>query len=563
MSRPYECEEHNPESFLCPDGISKCRGDTHYMFSIGLHFSTDLIKSANHETFRFEVQSAGDVTDISCLYTADPFLFHDSGDTWYLFTEAVNNDCQKGEIALSVSTDGLVSFQYSQIVLSEPWHLSWPFVLEYDGVHYMLPCATAGLPSPSEGRFLWLYQSSESNWPYRWERKRQILFDRLHLEGRPLDPVLFFHESGKTWYLMTLDDGISRERIYFSDRIDGGYVEHIQSKQYGWRQAGRIITDPANGLTWAFFQTGSDIGLTVTARRIEELSRLVFRYSEESFVVAGPTSQIHHAQGGMHTFDAHRIGSKWVAAVDGWFFDYDHLMWRCLAAREQNSHCWHQISSGEDIFSFRALRCNCSSFKLWESGQTAKASNTLILANLCPQMLSQATSLIASLLQRKHTVVEYGCSEWTLFYSSCVSRWWSIELESSKSTCNEVKGVKPDNVQIQPCFSDADNALPQAAPRNKFNFTTELSACGKAIKHMLSDILYTDAIFFDSYEGSQCVLEIVPFLPLETFVILQGRSLQQDWLDSSLQELLLVYRVAAQANGVIILKQQSQAHVVS
>jgi hypothetical protein len=319
MSRPYECEEQNPEAFICPDGIGKCRGDTHLMFSIGLHVSTELVKAANQSSLRFEVQSAGDVTDISCLYMAEPFLFHDGGDTWYLFTEAVNNDCQKGEIALSVSTDGLVSFQYSQIVLSESWHLSWPFVLQHDGVHYMLPCATAGLPSPNEARFLWLYQSVGRDWPYRWERKRQILFDRLHLEGRPLDPVLFFHESDKTWYLLTLDDGISRERIYFSDRIDGGYVEHIQSKQYGWRQAGRIITDPGNGLIWAFFQTRTDIAtaLTVTARRIEDLSRSSFRYSEESIVVAGPTSQIHHALGGMHTFDAHRIGSKWVAAVDG------------------------------------------------------------------------------------------------------------------------------------------------------------------------------------------------------------------------------------------------------
>ena len=83
------------------------------------------------------------------------------------------------------------------------------------------------------------------------------------------------------------------------------------------------MTDPAYRLTWAFFQTRCDIArcdiataLTVTARRTEELSRSRVWYSEESIVVAGPTIQIHHAQGGMHTFDALQIGSKRVAAVD-------------------------------------------------------------------------------------------------------------------------------------------------------------------------------------------------------------------------------------------------------
>ena len=325
------------------------------MYSIGLHFSGGPVVPGEDNDFRFEIQSAGDVTDISCLYLADPFLFHEGGDVWYLFTEAVNNDCQKGEIALSVSTDGLQTFQYSQTVLAEPWHLSWPFVLEHRGVHYMVPCATAGVPSPDEARFLWLYESAGSDWPFRWARKRQILFDRLNLEARPLDPVLFFHESDQTWYLMTLDDGLGLERVFFSDRIDGGYIEHPQSKQYPWRQAGRILV--ADGLIWAFFQTRTSVAtaLTVTARRIEELSRSRFRYSEESVVVAGPSSRIPHAAEGMHTFDSHRFGSGWVAAVDGWFSDHRHQMWRCLVSSEQNSQCWRQVSSGEGVSSFRSL----------------------------------------------------------------------------------------------------------------------------------------------------------------------------------------------------------------
>ena len=62
------------------------------------------------------IQSCADATDLPCLYMADPFLVHGGGDTWYLFTEVVDSACQKGEIALSVSRDGLASFQYAQVV---------------------------------------------------------------------------------------------------------------------------------------------------------------------------------------------------------------------------------------------------------------------------------------------------------------------------------------------------------------------------------------------------------------------------------------------------------------
>ena len=518
------------------------------MFSIGLHLSKNLIdeREADSKDFRFEIQSAGDVTDISCTYLADPFLFQD-GDIWYLFTEAVNNDCQKGEIVLSVSTDGLKSFQYSQTVLSESWHLSWPFVLEHQGVHYMLPCATAGLPSPKAARFLWLYESSGSDWPYRWERKRQILFDRLNLEARPLDPVLYFHKPDQTWYLMTLDDGLGQERVYFSDRIDGGYIEHPQSKQYSWRQAGRFAQH--DGITWAFFQTQTDsgTGLKVTARKIEELSRARFRYSEESVVVAGPSQKIRHALQGMHTFDAHRLGSMWVAAVDGWFFDYEHLMWWCLAASEQNSLCWHQISQGESVNAFRALRCDCINHNLWEAGLLYNSSISTLLDNVCP--LNQLSSE-ASILQllKDSSVVEYGCSEWTLFYARCAGQWTSVGIDDS--TCSEVMAVKPDNVRVKTQFVSSDSS----SPANSSNGGKELSVCATSIAAELSHSNDARLIVLDRRGGSTCATEIRPLLSRTTYVVLHKGVLEPDWWEASLGLLLRLYQVAARGEDRIVLQ---------
>ena len=47
--------------------------------------------------FRGPVQSASDVTDVKALFVADPFLVANDG-VLFVFSEILNNDCQKGEI---------------------------------------------------------------------------------------------------------------------------------------------------------------------------------------------------------------------------------------------------------------------------------------------------------------------------------------------------------------------------------------------------------------------------------------------------------------------------------
>ena len=278
---------------------------------------------------------------------ADPFLFRNSNDTWYLFTEVINNDCQKGEIAISVSHDGLKSFKYLQVVLKESWHLSWPFVFSHDGGHYMITCATAGSPTKP---VLWLYESDAGDWPFRWERKSRILFEGP-LVGYALDPVIFFHEPDSTWYLMIQDSETGQERLFFSDRFDAGFMEHPDSGRHSQRHAGRVAVETAgpHAGIWAFFQVGGDMPgtLMVVARKIERLSRWEFQYSEEAVKVAGPLHDTAFAEQGMHTFGAHRLDNgTWVCVVDGWFNDHGHAMWSCLRSGVGNRECWAQLTEG-------------------------------------------------------------------------------------------------------------------------------------------------------------------------------------------------------------------------
>ncbi len=338
----------NPEVAPCPDQqdrTSTCRKDIHHMWSIGLNFKQHPLDTEGEGSVIFPIQSCGDVNDISCLYMADPFLFRNSEDTWYLFTEVINNDCQKGEIAVSVSHDGLKSFQYLQIVLKELWHLSWPFVFAHGGGHYMITCATAGSPS---NPVLWLYESDEGDWPFRWERKSRLLFENP-MVGYVLDPVIFFHEPDRTWYLWTQDSGTGQERLFFSDRFDAGFVEHADSRQDRQRHAGRVVVETAgpHAGVWVFFQVeGNRPGtMIVEARKIERLSRWEFEYSEDRLQVAGPRHDTEFAEQGMHTFGAHRLeDGKWACVVDGWFNDHDHAMWSCLRSGKGNHECWAKLT---------------------------------------------------------------------------------------------------------------------------------------------------------------------------------------------------------------------------
>ena len=71
------------------------------------------------------------------MFVADPFMIRDS-DHWYMFMEVLNWCSNKGEIGLATSEDGL-HWDYQQLVLVEPFHLSYPCVFKHSGQYYMVP----------------------------------------------------------------------------------------------------------------------------------------------------------------------------------------------------------------------------------------------------------------------------------------------------------------------------------------------------------------------------------------------------------------------------------------
>lgn len=313
--KPFDevlCE--TPETQLCPGTPGRlgkrCRGDINMIWSIGMGEGDKVFDMR----FSAPVQSGEDAGRTS-IFVADPFLVVE-GDRWFIFSEVLNSLCQKGEIGYHVSFDDGKTWSFGQVVLREPWHLSFPFIVKHEGEHYMTTCATAGTSPPFT---LWLY--STQRFPRGWRKQAEILHQG-QLNGRPVDPVL--HHHGGLWFLFVMDDGIQLERLFFSTSLFGPFTEHPRSQSYLVRQSGRVITDD-NGEMWTFHHTGS----TVARLHLQKLSRTEYQYGE-SIPLLGPLEN-SWAEAGMHTFNAVRLDSgNWAAAVDGWWNDEKRSVFLCI-----------------------------------------------------------------------------------------------------------------------------------------------------------------------------------------------------------------------------------------
>lgn len=97
-------------------------------------------------------------------FYADPFPFHHNGKD-FLFFEDLDHKTGKGIISLvAFGEDGLPGPTVP--VLEEPWHLSYPFLIEHGGQIWMIPEA-------SLSGEISIYRAVD--FPYRWERHGALL----------------------------------------------------------------------------------------------------------------------------------------------------------------------------------------------------------------------------------------------------------------------------------------------------------------------------------------------------------------------------------------------------
>lgn len=251
--------------------------------------------------------TAADVSDVPATFVADPFLVRE-GNAWWMFLEVMNWRSWKGEVGLATSGDGR-TWRYEQIVLAEPFHLSYPQVFAADGETWMIPETAA------DGRVR-LYRARR--FPHAWEHAADLL------EGLPFADATVVQHAGRWWMWVETSGGANDTlRLYAADVLRGPWREHplspvVRGDAMLARPAGRVVD--VDGRLVRFAQNcrpayGTDV------RAMEITTLTADDYAERPVAdvpVLAPSGHGWNA-GGMHHVDPVRLDDgTWLAAVDGW-----------------------------------------------------------------------------------------------------------------------------------------------------------------------------------------------------------------------------------------------------
>jgi hypothetical protein len=279
------------------------------IFSIGIYTGPSPLHLGPAPGVRNPVVTRDHVTDVPAAFVADPFLLR-TGNTWHLFFEVMNWRTERGEIGLAISRDG-VHWEHQRIVLAEPFHLSYPFVFQWQAEYYMIP-------ETYQAGAVRLYRALD--FPTRWSPQETLL------RGPYLvDATVFRHDE--RWWLYTDTSPAKNHdtlRLYFADALRGPWVEHprsplIQGNDRIARPAGRVLA--VDGQLIRFTQNCVPYyGTEVRAFAVDRLTPTDYQERERAESPILKPSATGWSGCGMHHVDAHRLeDGSWFAAVDGWY----------------------------------------------------------------------------------------------------------------------------------------------------------------------------------------------------------------------------------------------------
>ncbi len=287
-----------------PAPPSKIWKNAPYEFAIGIYTGGSPIAIAPSAQIRNPVFTAADITDFPACFVADPFVARDANG-WYLFFEALNAVTLRGNIAVATSPDGL-KWTYRQVVLDEPFHLSYPQVFQWGTNWYMLPEA-------ARSGQVRLYRATE--FPWKWALATNLL------DGAYVDTSLL-HHAGRWWLFATPRHSWKTLNLFSADQPTGPWKPHpcspiIVNNSNIARPGGRMIVHEGTPIRYAQ-DADPTYANALHAFRITSLTPN--GYSEEP--VAQDPLLCAAGTGwnglGMHQIDAVSIApGQWRAYVDG------------------------------------------------------------------------------------------------------------------------------------------------------------------------------------------------------------------------------------------------------
>ncbi|MBX3584144.1 MAG: hypothetical protein KF810_19840 [Rhizobiaceae bacterium] len=245
-------------------------------------------------------------------FYADPFPLHWRGRD-YLFFEDLDHKVGKGVIAVAAFDDAGRPGQ-AVTVLEEPWHLSYPFLIERDGEVFMIPESSAN-------REIVIYRASD--FPLKWER-HAVLVENVEAA----DATIVEHDGLFYMFAVTREGfgGYSDTlAIWWAEDLFGPWHPHRQNpvlvNDRTARPAGNFIR--MNGGLFRPVQDcrrayGADLGLM----KVRQLDREGFVQEPHGRISAGgpewPGKRIHslNYNGRLETIDGYNRRPKLKLAAD-------------------------------------------------------------------------------------------------------------------------------------------------------------------------------------------------------------------------------------------------------
>ena len=219
---------------------------------------------------------------------ADPFLLRRDGKL-FVFFEAYPPE-KRGVIAYSeILEPG--QFPEPRIALEAPYHLSYPFIFEWEGNVYLLP-------ETHDNGTIELYRAKK--FPDEW-----ALYKVLMKDVRFVDPTLHF-EAGKWWLFAGARDGkleeVSELHLFIGDSLLGPWERHpgnpVVRGENCARPAGRLFR-MGDQLVRPGQDSSHFYGEAIWLNRVDTLSATEYR--ESPLMRLGPESLPDSC--GTHTLD--------------------------------------------------------------------------------------------------------------------------------------------------------------------------------------------------------------------------------------------------------------------
>lgn len=218
------------------------------------------------------------IADPGSRFFADPVPVNWQGRT-FVFFEDLDHRVGKGTIS-AIEFDGTGPVGEVIPVLEEPWHLSYPFLIEHDGDLWMIPESTAHNDVP-------LYKCVR--FPDKWERHSTLL------SGLELADATITRHNGMNYMIGAWRDGRAGYSdilaIFHSEHLFGPWLPHasnpVMMDRATTRPAGNFVT--IDGKLWRPVQDcthgyGAALGLA----EIVELTPTTYQQIVRHTIQPGP-----------------------------------------------------------------------------------------------------------------------------------------------------------------------------------------------------------------------------------------------------------------------------------